>query len=144
MITEQKAQQRKVAKGEAYGRAAKGSITKIDLDKDKPFSWEEFAEKYGTCPPDQIPKFESHRCEHEDARTVCLTIPNLYIKELPQKWEIVLKYKDEEVKLIGKPGSIICNNIQKINNPVLKLAIDAMSYSEELNVTYQPRKEKAA
>jgi len=126
------------------GKAAK-TITKIDLDKDKPFSWEEWEKKYENCLQDEIPNHEHHpRCDHEDSKTVCLTIPNIYVGELPQKYEIILKYKDEEVRLIGKPGSIICNNIQKANQPVLKLAVDAMSYSEELEVVNQPWNEKAA
>ena len=123
-------------------KAAK-TITKIDLDKDKPFSWEEWAEKYGNCLIEEIPKSEFEhpdRCEHEDARTACLTIPNLYVKELPHEYEIRLKYKDEEVRLIGNPGSIICNNINKVNQPVLKLAIDAMAYSEEPGLACQPEK----
>jgi hypothetical protein len=125
------------------GKAAK-TITKIDLDKDKPFSWEEYTAKYGDCPPDEVPEFEPHRCEHEDGHSVCLTIPNLHVRNLPLEYEIRLKYKDEDVKLVGKPGSIICNNIQKVNQPVLKLAIDAMSYSEEFDLAHQPWEEKAA
>jgi len=145
MSTEQNAQPSKISRGGKSCAKTGKTITKIDLDKDKPFSWEEFAEKYGNCPPSEIPEFEPpQRCEHEDARTVCITIPNIFVRDLPHEFEIRLKYKDEEVRITGNSGSVICNNIQKANQPVLKLALEALSYTEELNAVYQPCKEKAA
>ena len=140
MNTEQKAKPSKIVKGNAQKTKA---MTKIDL-KDKPFSWEEWVEKYGDSPPNEVPEFEPQKCEHENGHTVGIVIPNLYVRELPQEYEIILKYKDEEVRLIGKPGNILCNNMAKENEPLLELMFNACSCSKERDLVNQPYEEKAA
>jgi len=106
-------------------------MTKINLDKDKPFDIHKWNGRHD--PSNPVPRDNANVYYEAGSHSVCLTLPNLYFRELPYEYEIRLKYKDEEVKIIGKPGKIRCNHIQRGNDPALKLIFDALTHNKEHN-----------
>jgi len=129
-------QAKKARKGKAL---AEKTTQTIDLDKDKPFDWDAWEEKYNGNPPDHKPP--NDRIFYENGDMVCLTIPYIFVKELPQEWDICLKYKDEDIRIIGKADNVLCNNVQQINEPVLKLALNALAHSKDGDTVCQPYNE---
>jgi hypothetical protein len=134
----------KANKGKVCAKATK-IMTNIDLDKDKPFD----INKRNGChdPENPEPRNDTKVYYEVGSHSACLTLPNLYVIELPLEYEIILKYKDEEVRILGKPGRVRCNNIQRGNDPALKLIFDALAHNEKCNEDgplYNPSEEEAA
>jgi len=126
-------QAKKAGKGKAPAKAARKATT-IDLVKDKPFDWE----KYADCPPNEIPEPDrGAKYAYENWASAYISIPNLFFRELPQEWEICLKYKDEDVRIIGNTNSVICGNIQQVNEPAIKLILKSLACYDG-DVIHQP------
>jgi hypothetical protein len=113
-------------------------VTEINLS-DKPLDYEDYNDK----PLSEVPDTSDLKVIHLRDNSTWFHVPNLFIRTVPQEYEIRLKYEDEEIRITGTPGNVSVGNTYQKNDPAIRLIFDALAYDKDDGYSIQPGEEVA-